>query len=788
MSICDLLQAVLGAILPNAQNDSFSLTENQALAISGSQITLDVMANDSGIATKLFSIDDGSTLADLLRGDKQYKFESTALGASIEIANGKIIYNFSNLTDAIDALADGQTLIDTFTYAVKGVLGLLDAASVNVTFVGNNDTTSLFVTTGDSTGAALSAEAGLTAAGTLSVTDVDTLDSVTALVSGVAISGNAGDLDLTTALSLLQVTPGAIAADIGDANNLGWSFDASAVNFAYLATGESITLDYTVNATDGHGSLVSQIVTVTVTGSNDGPVVALTGTDSAAAALAETDAGLTAAGTLSVTDADTSDTVAASITGVSIAGNSGGIDSATLLAMLHISPDALAADSGDAQNLAWSFDSAGQAFDYLADGETLTLSYNIALDDGHGGTASQIVTVTVTGSNDGPVVALTGTDSAAAALAETDAGLTAAGTLSVTDADTSDTVAASITGVSIAGNSGGIDSATLLAMLHISPDALAADSGDAQNLAWSFDSAGQAFDYLADGETLTLSYNIALDDGHGGTASQIVTVTVTGTPDGIQLPAVYTGTSGDDFDDAVGVGGGSRINGTDGNDTLVGTGAEDTINGFGGNDIISGGNSRDWIYGGDGDDAISGEGGADVLYGNAGNDGIFGDAGTDVIYGGSGNDRIDAGPSADIIIYGGSGDDTIFSGGNSDVITGGFGADVIYGEVGSGDNSADIYRYTDVRDTGDTIILFKSVDKFDMTQIDADSTTAAKDVLVFGGNAPTAHGVWQELVETPGLPSSSVLYVDTDGNTNTVEMMVTLQLYTTSLTADSFIL
>ena len=52
---------------------------------------------------------------------------------------------------------------------------------------------------------------------------------------------------------------------------------------------------------------------------------------------------------------------------------------------------------------AWTFSAADNGFDYLADGETLTLTYTVKIDDHHGGVVTQPVTIAITGSNDAPV-------------------------------------------------------------------------------------------------------------------------------------------------------------------------------------------------------------------------------------------------------------------------------------------------------------------------------------------------------------------------------------------------
>ena len=48
----------------------------------------------------------------------------------------------------------------------------------------------------------------------------------------------------------------------------------------------------------------------------------------------------------------------------------------------------------------WTYSVPDSAFDFLADGEVLTLTYTATVDDGHGGVVTKPLTVTVTGSND----------------------------------------------------------------------------------------------------------------------------------------------------------------------------------------------------------------------------------------------------------------------------------------------------------------------------------------------------------------------------------------------------
>jgi Ca2+-binding RTX toxin-like protein len=151
------------------------------------------------------------------------------------------------------------------------------------------------------------------------------------------------------------------------------------------------------------------------------------------------------------------------------------------------------------------------------------------------------------------------------------------------------------------------------------------------------------------------------------------------------------------------------VQGGDGDDTIrmhqfTGTATVERIDGNGGYDIIAGTGSSDTldfsateltgialIDGGLGNDAITGSAGNDVIVGGAGSDNLRGGAGDDVFLvtgSDAGYDRFEGGDGADIV-QGGSGDDTIrlhqFTGtATVEKIDGGGGYDTIAG-TGSSD-------------------------------------------------------------------------------------------------------
>ncbi|TGQ38712.1 MULTISPECIES: VCBS domain-containing protein, partial [unclassified Mesorhizobium] len=289
-----------------------------------------------------------------------------------------------------------------------------------------------------------------------------------------------------------------------------------------LAAGQ-VLVDYVTYAIQlGNGTLSWATAAIQFTGTNDKPDIHLVTTDSAAASLTETNSPLTASGTLTVNDADVSDTVSASVTSVSLGGTTGGLNSAAVINMLTVSPASLSANPGETHNLTWTFNSTPQAFDFLAAGETLTLTYTITADDGHGGSDSQLVTVTIHGTNDSAVIGGVSTDDVTednGADGIVAGNLTADGLLTITDVDAGE---ANFTAQAATAGSNGYGTFTL-----------AADGS------WTYtaDNTQAAIQQLGAGDTITDSFTAVSSDGSD---SQLVTVTIHGTNDSAVIGGVST--------------------------------------------------------------------------------------------------------------------------------------------------------------------------------------------------------------------------------------------------------
>ena len=450
-------------------------------------------------------------------------------------------WTFDSGTEAFDYLAVGQDLVLTYTIEAEDSQGATDTHEITVTIEGSNDAPDIRLTSPDVDEATLTeTDAGLTFSSTLTYADPDIADSVNVTVTGVVASGSGNTSQTPGEAALLQMLTLAANPVLSGVESLArrsWTFDSGTEAFDYLAVGQDLVLTYTIEAEDSQGATDTHEITVTIEGSNDAPDIRLTSPDVDGATLTETDAGLTFSSTLTYADPDIADSVNAIVIGV-IASGSGNTSQtpaeAALLQMLTLASNPVLSGVESLARRSWTFDSGTEAFDYLAVGQDLVLTYTIEAEDSQGATDTHEITVTIEGSNDAPDIRLTSPDVDEATLTETDAGLTFSSTLTYADPDLADSVNVTVTGV-VASGSGNTSQtpgeAALLQMLTLAANPVLSGVESLARRSWTFDSGTEAFDYLAVGQDLVLTYTIEAEDSQGATDTHEITVTIEGSND-----------------------------------------------------------------------------------------------------------------------------------------------------------------------------------------------------------------------------------------------------------------
>jgi VCBS repeat-containing protein len=244
----------------------------------------------------------------------------------------------------------------------------------------------------------------------------------------------------------------------------------------------------------------------------------------------------TLTGTMNFTDSDHSDTHTTSATLKSATVSGGTIIPGSSLSHFQAAMTSQKiSDSNGSGKIKWTFNDADNDFDFLARNQTLVLTYDIKVFDNHGGSAIQTVKITVTGTDDKPVITATAvatvTEQANKTLSFSMDTVHVA--LAFTDVDLANTGhTATVLSASATGNTSGIIFGNAQLMAYFDVDNVVKNNGSGNGVInTTFSAPDLSFDYLADGETLNITYVVQLDDHAGGISTQNVQVTVVGTND-----------------------------------------------------------------------------------------------------------------------------------------------------------------------------------------------------------------------------------------------------------------
>lgn len=175
----------------------------------------------------------------------------SANGATVSVAgNGSYSYDPTSST-TIQALADGATLDDTFSYTVDDGNGSTDTAIVTVTVTGVNDSP----LANDDTGA----------------TDEDTVLNV----SAPGILDNDTDIDVGDILSVTNFDAiSANGATVSVNSDGSYTYDpTSSAIIQALDAGDNLNDTFAYTVDDGKGGTDTATVTIALTGINDAPIV-----------------------------------------------------------------------------------------------------------------------------------------------------------------------------------------------------------------------------------------------------------------------------------------------------------------------------------------------------------------------------------------------------------------------------------------------------------------------------------------------------------------------------------
>ena len=440
-----------------------------------------------------------------------------------------------NATANLDFLRAGETITFSYTVTATDSSGATATDVASFTIAGTNDGPT--ITASDPTGfieAPNASAQNLNQNGTVSFDDIDSNDvvDITFAPNGSPVWSH-GSLDpVLGALLLAGFSTGVI--DAAAPGSTPWSYNATA-NLGFLGAGETITFSYTVTATDGSGATATDVVSFTITGTNEGPTVDASDPTGFSEALNASAQNLNQNGTVSFDDIGSNDVI-----DITFAPNGspvwshGSLDPA-LGALLLAGFSTGVINAAAPGSTPWSYNATAN-LDFLRAGETITFSYTVTATDSSGATATDVASFTITGTNDGPTITAsdpTGFIEAPNASAQN---LNQNGTVSFNDIDSNDVI-----DITFAPNGspvwshGSLDP-VLGALLLAGFSTGVIDAAAPGSTPWSYNATAN-LDFLAAGETITFSYTMTATDGSGATATDVVSFTITGTNDGPTVDA-----------------------------------------------------------------------------------------------------------------------------------------------------------------------------------------------------------------------------------------------------------
>ncbi|MHB8149271.1 MAG: VCBS domain-containing protein [Desulfobulbia bacterium] len=433
---------------PVVVGESAFLIEDQVVTASGN-----VLINDS-------DVDAGTTLSVAAPGEYVGTYGTLSIGA-----DGNYTYSLDNGSATVQSLAEGSTVVDRFIYEVSdGIVAV--PGTLDITVTGGNDAPVVV------------ADSGFV------------VEDAVIVASGNVLT-NDHDVDGGTTLSV--VAPGEYVGtygtlSIGADGSYTYSLDNGSAAVQSLAEGSTVVDRFTYDASDGIVA-VPGILDITVTGSNDAPVVV-----GESAFLIE-DAVVSASGNVLINDSDVD---GGTIHSVAAPGEYVG-----KYGTLSIGADG---------NYTYILDNGSDAVQSLAEGRTVVDRFTYEVSDGIVAVPG-ILDITVTGSNDAPVVV------ADSGFVVEDAVIAASGNVLTNDHD--------------------VDGGTILSV--VAPGEYVGTYGTLfigadGSYTYSLDNGSAAIQSLAEGSTVVDRFPYDASDGIG-TVPGTLDITVTGSNDAPVLVA-----------------------------------------------------------------------------------------------------------------------------------------------------------------------------------------------------------------------------------------------------------
>ena len=443
--------------------------------------------------------------------------ESVTTSSIAVVSNFSVVVNADGSFDIIgnfDALAVGETATVTFDYKAiddsQASNNESDAKTVTLVVTGTNDVPTVQVAASSGSILEGNTTSSLMASDTFSFADLDTTDSHT--VSSSFKSGKYTDSSgaMDTNYSELGSMTSVVVSNVSTGDNAGeitWTYTVNDSAIQFLAKDETLEFVYTITVDDGNGGMEDKDVLVTITGTNDTPMISAT---AAADITEEVDASsqnISDSGTVSFFDIDTNDLIDVTYSPDNNIVWSGGTIDSSLASLLVAGFNTGISNAAVPGMTPWTYNVTGADLDFLAKDETITFSYTLTATDNNLASDTTTVSFEITGTNDAVVLASSVVSGDVSEELESNSEaptLMATNTMAFTDLDLNDThqVVVTQTPSEEASNLGSLS-------------ALISENNDGDGVGevqWNYDVSNADVQYLAENQTKVETFTVTIAD------------------------------------------------------------------------------------------------------------------------------------------------------------------------------------------------------------------------------------------------------------------------------------
>lgn len=468
----------------------------------------ETVGNTGEIGVFVFQVRNGEVVG----GNGVVQIQS-AYGTLTMKADGSYTYALNNAALVVQKLAAGETYSDVFTYVIADQHGAPVEQTLTITVTGVNDAP---IAVDDTNAVDEGADVSLT--GNVLGNDSDVDNGTVLTVVGATQAGSESTEAVATGSGSFTVQGLYGTLTIFANGSYSYALYDSAAAFQGLSAGEIAHDQFSYTVSDGDGGFDTAVLSIAVTGTNDAPV-AFDDTNSAN----ENGGDQIVAGNVLANDIDTNGDALGVVYASPVGGEGGGavpgsepIEIVGQYGTLYLSGDG---------SYDYHLHGDSDAVQGLADGQVVYDRFSYTVSDGRGGTDTGVLTIEVTGANDGPVA------NADFNSANEDGGdQVVAGNVLQNDSDPDQGDALTIESVVALGSEGtGTPTENGFIQVHGQYGTLylAADG----TYSYGVDNDSSAVQSLAQDQIVHDRFEYTVSDGNGGTDTAVLTIAVTGAND-----------------------------------------------------------------------------------------------------------------------------------------------------------------------------------------------------------------------------------------------------------------